>query len=148
MNLIYRWFLYIILFLSFVFCVFSVLFGIWCIIYRLKGLKRKKGEYKHVGYGCFLKRIFFDFPRQFAYDYLTFDPDTFRDYGFHLLTGKQGCGKTITLVYLLRRYQKMYPKLKVKTNMCYAYEDGQINDWRDLIFSNNGIYALLWISII
>lgn len=141
MNIIYKWLIQFIMVLGAIICLYAILFGIWCIVYRLKGFKRLKGEYRYVGYGSKLKRLLIDFPRQLAYDYLTFDPDTFRDYGFHLLTGKQGSGKTITLVYLLRRYQKMYPKLIVKTNMNYKHEQGQINHWKDLIFSNNGIYG-------
>ena len=141
MNIIYKWLIQFIMVLGAIICLYTILFGIWCIVYRLKGFKRLKGEYRYVGYGSKLKRLLIDFPRQLAYDYLTFDPDTFRDYGFHLLTGKQGSGKTITLVYLLRRYQKMYPKLVVKTNMNYKHEHGQINHWKDLIFSNNGIYG-------
>lgn len=142
MDLIYNFIIYKIIIPLIVFILaYFVLFLFWCGVYRLKGFKRLKGEYKYVGYGSKLKRLFIDFPKQLAYDYLTFDPDTFRDYGFHLLTGKQGSGKTITLVYLLRRYQKMYPKLVVKTNMNYKYEQGEITHWKDLVFSNNGIYG-------
>lgn len=125
-----------------IFSLFFSLFFFWVIYYKKKEhLSRKKGEYKYVGYGFFLRKIFIEFPRQFAYDWLTKDPDEFRDFGFHMICGQQGKGKTITLVYLLLRYQKMYPKLVVKTNMSYKYEDGQINDWRDLLNSNNGIYG-------
>ena len=141
MDIINRFLLNILYGCGAIFGTFFGLFVIWCVVYRLKGLKRLKGQYRYVGYGSILKRIFFDFPKQLAYDYLTFNPDTFREYGFHLLTGKQGTGKTITLVYLLRRYQKMYPKLVVKTNMNYKYEQGSISHWKDLVFSNNGIYG-------
>ena len=65
----------------------------------------------------------------------------FCDYGFNLIVGEQGTGKTITLVYLLLKYQEQYPLLKVRTNMCYKYENGGIENWRDLVFSNNGEYG-------
>lgn len=124
-----------------IFALFCLLIFIWYIIYRVCGLKPLKGQYNYVGYGNFFKKLFFEFPKQKAHDIITRDPDAFREFGFHLITGKQGSGKTITLVYLLLRYQKMYPKLVVKTNMDYKYEDGKIRHWKDLVFSNNGIYG-------
>lgn len=141
MNIIYKFLLSILLSISFVFALFCLLIGLWYIIYRLKGLKPIKGEYEFVGYGNFFKKIFYEFPKQKAFDFITRNPDEFREYGFHLITGKQGSGKTITLVYLLLRYQKMYPKLKVATNMSYKFEDSSISHWKDLVFNNNGIYG-------
>lgn len=141
MSFIYKFLMYVVYAILCVILPIVISMIVWYIIYRIQGIKRKKGEYQYVGYGSFLKKIFIEFPRQKIYDYLTSDPDAFREYGFHLITGKQGTGKTITLVYLLQRFQKMYPKLKVKTNMAYIHEDDVINDWKDLIHSNNGIYG-------
>lgn len=141
MQFIYNILLGILCLISFIFALFCLLIGLWYIIYCLNGFKPLKGEYKYVGFGNFFKKIFYEFPKQKAYDIITRNPDEFRDYGFHLVTGKQGSGKTITLVYLLLRYQKMYPKLKVCTNMDYKYEQGKIRHWKDLVFSNNGIYG-------
>ena len=116
MNIIYKFLFSVLCFCFLLFGLFCLLIGVWYIFYRLKGFKPLKGEYEFVGYGNFFKKLFFDFPKQKAYDLITRNPDEFKEYGFHLITGKQGCGKTITLVYLLIRYQKMYPKLKVATN--------------------------------
>jgi len=63
--------------------------------------------------------------------------------GVHIIAGKQGCGKSITLTYLLLRYQEMYPKLKVITNYYYAHEDFHINHWKDLINYQNGKYGCI-----
>lgn len=141
MQIIYNILFGILFFTCSVFALFCLLIGIWYIIYRVTGLKPLKGEYEYVGFGNFFKKIFYEFPKQKAYDIITRNPDEFREYGFHLITGRQGSGKTITLVYLLLRYQKMYPKLIVKTNMDYKYENGKIRHWKDLVFSNNGIYG-------
>lgn len=141
MNFIYKLMVNIIIALICVILPIIINLFIWYTIYRMKGFKPLKGEYRYVGFGNFFKKIFWEFPKQKAYDILTRNPDAFRDYGFHLITGKQGSGKTITLVYLLNRYKKMYPKLKVKTNMNYLHEDGVIESWKDLIHSNNGIYG-------
>ena len=133
------------------FIVFLLIFFIVCTIYTIpfrvyyhfKGYRKKKGTYTYVGYGNFFKKVFYEFPKQYVFDYLNRDPDEFRDYGFHMICGKQGTGKTITLVYLLMRYQKMYPKLKVATNMYYKYQAESISSWKDLVFKSNGIYGMI-----
>jgi ATP-dependent Clp protease ATP-binding subunit ClpX len=104
-------------------------------------MKPIKGEYKKIGHGWKIKRLLVDFPRQLMYDRLSFDPDFFREYGVHMVAGKQGSGKTVTVAYMLRRFQKMYPKLKVKTNFEYKHEDSPINSWEDVVASENGIYG-------
>ena len=115
---------------------------VWYIYYRcIKRVKPIKGEYKKIGCGNFFKRIFVDFPRQIVLDRLTFDPDYFREYGLHMVCGEQGSGKTMTVVYLVERLKKMYPKLKVKTNFKYVNEDDEISHWRDITLDTNGIYG-------
>ena len=83
--------------------------------YFVKNLRFKAGDYHYIGYGSKLKRIIIDFPRQFVLDAFNREPDNFREYGVHIIAGKQGSGKSITLTYMLLRYQEMYPKLKIKT---------------------------------
>lgn len=138
-------------FLIFVVCILGVCFFIFFGVFAfsmfyfriLKGIRPPTGEFSNVGYGSKIKRIFVDFPRQFALDHLTFNPDYFKEYGVHLIAGEQGSGKTITMAYMLNRFKKMYPKLKVNTNFEYKYQDGAIEHWRDLVDSENGIYGVL-----
>lgn len=117
---------------------------IFYIIKIFKGYRVPKSEfgtYHHLTHGSFLKRLFYDFPKAFINDLFSKNPDFFKPYGVHLIAGKQGCGKTVTIVYLLMKYAEMYPKMQVKTNFNYRYENGTINHWKDLINSNNGIYG-------
>jgi len=115
---------------------------IWYVYFRLiKKIKPIKGEYKRVWHGNVFKRLLVDFPRQLVYDRLTRDPDYFREYGVHVIAGKQGSGKTCTGVYMMLRWKKQYPKLIIKTNLRYKHEDAPINDWKDIIASENGIYG-------
>jgi len=130
----------------FVFVLVMIMFVFLLSLFYYRVIKRIKppvGEYRSYAHGSKLKRIFFDFPRQFAYDHLTFNPDYFREYGVHLIAGEQGSGKTITMVYMLNRFRKMYPKLKVNTNFEYMFQDGRVDNWHDLIDSTNGIYGVL-----
>ena len=88
-----------------------------------------------------LKRIFIDFPRQLAYDRLTIDPNTFPIYGMHLFCGEQGSGKTTCMAYMIRKYKRMYPRLKVVSNFHCTMQDRALEDWRDLTLDTNGIYG-------
>lgn len=88
-----------------------------------------------------LLRIFFTFPRRIVRDMFSREDYEFMENGFHLFVGEQGSGKTISLVYMLLRMKKQYPKVKIRTNMAYKYEDGAIKNWQDLVFKNNGVYG-------
>lgn len=107
----------------------------------IKGMRFKEGEYQYVSNGSFFKRIIVDFPKQFIIDCFNRDPDHFPEYGVHIIAGKQGSGKSITLTYMLLKYQQMYPKLKVKTNYYYEYENARIGHWKDVVNGTNGIYG-------
>lgn len=87
----------------------------------------------------FFKKLWFDFPRRLVKDKFDIEPDTFGEFGLHLIVGEQGSGKTITTVYLLRELKRQYPFVKIKTNMYYSHQDDELKSWHDLVFSNNGI---------
>lgn len=88
-----------------------------------------------------LKRIFVDFPKQLAYDRLTIDPNTFPIYGMHLFCGEQGSGKTTCMAYMIRKYKRMYPQLRVISNFHCSMQDAPLESWRDLTLDTNGIYG-------
>ena len=85
-----------------------------------------------------LVRLFYDFPKRFVLDKFTMNPNIFREKGVHIISGKQGCGKSITLTYMLLNYMTIYPKLIIKTNYGFAYEKGEIRHWKDIVDSSNG----------
>jgi hypothetical protein len=101
----------------------------------------KKIIKEHLKEPNLLKKIFILFPRQVIIDHLSFDPNTFNQYGLHMVCGKQGRGKTVTVVYLLRLWKKQFPKLKIVTNMDYLSEDAKLEDWHQLTLDTNGIYG-------
>ena len=53
-------------------------------------------------------------------------------YGLRLLTGRQGSGKTIGLVYMLETYRRVYPKCKIVTNFGYIHETEPFTSWKQL----------------
>ena len=120
---------------------FVFMTGLFIVIGLIKGRKFKKGVSKKPKYRNILIRLLYDFPKQYANDLFNRDPDYFREYGVHVIAGKQGSGKTVTLAYLLRYYKQWYPNLRIKTNFGYLKEDGPIEHWSDMVASNNGTYG-------
>jgi ATP-dependent Clp protease ATP-binding subunit ClpX len=115
---------------------------VWYIYFRfVKKLKKKQGEYRKIRHGSHFKRLLVDFPRQLVKDYLTRDPDYFKEYGVHIVAGEQGKGKTVAVVYMMMWLKKQYPRLEISTNMEYKHEDSAILDWKDMISNSNGIYG-------
>ncbi len=122
---------------------FVLMSVIWFIYYRFfKGMKPPKPEaYGSIKKVSFIKRLYIDFPRRFVLDRLSFDPNEFGLYGFHLFVGEQGSGKTVATAEFLRRIKKQYPMCQISTNFEYRNEDSAIDSWQDLVFHNNGIYG-------
>lgn len=90
----------------------------------------------------FFRKLFIDFPKRFAEDLLNRVPYEFREYGLHMVCGRQGSGKTMTVVYLLQKWKNKYPKMQIYTNLNYKYQTGELNHWKDLICYKNGIYGI------
>lgn len=107
----------------------------------IKGKRFKSGVSRKPKNRNILLRLLYDFPKQYANDLFNRDPDYYKEYGVHVIAGKQGSGKTVTLAYLLRYYKQWYPNLRIKTNFGYIIEDGQIEHWTDMVASNNGTYG-------
>jgi hypothetical protein len=120
---------------------FIFMIGVFILIGLIKGKRFKNGVSKKPKNRNALLRLLYDFPKQYANDLFNRDPDYYKEYGVHVIAGKQGSGKTVTLAYLLRYYKQWYPNLRIKTNFGYILEDGQIEHWTDMVASNNGTYG-------
>ncbi len=124
-----------------------LIFLVWVLIvvffyfyYRfIKKIKPIPVDCKPLPFPGFWKNIFVLFPKRLALDMLERDRNEFQDPGIYVCVGKQGSGKSITMVYLLRKWQARYPKLKVYTNdFEYDRQDGIIETWQDIIMYKNG----------
>lgn len=121
--------------------IISVIFiglFIYYFVFEGKRIKPSTSKYKKPSV---LKRVFWDFPEQLLTDMFNRDPDEFREYGLHMFCGEQGSGKTTAIVNLLLTLQEKYPKAKVRTNMNYLYQNGEINHWQELVQNDNGEYG-------
>lgn len=83
-------------------------------------------------------KIFLQFPKQLVRDFLTRSPDAFREQGLIIFTGRQGRGKTISMVEQILLNQKQYPKSKCLTNFNLKSEDVPLEHWSQLCDFNNG----------
>lgn len=101
-------------------------------------VKTRTSKYKKPS---ILNRLFVQFPKRFILDMYNRNPDEFREYGLHIFCGEQGSGKTTSVINKLQEWQLKYPKVKVRTNMDYKYEDGTITHWQNLVENDNGIYG-------
>ena len=88
-----------------------------------------------------LIKIFINFPRLIKYrvidNYRYKKSDDF-PYGCTFYVGKQGSGKTISMVHELDRIRKEFPKVKIYTNFGYKYQTYALEDLNDL--SNEYFY--------
>lgn len=119
--------------------VFNVF--VFCIYYRKKGIKKIKNEKGRFKVHSILRRLFIDFPKQYAHDLMTIDSNTFREYGMHLLCGEQGSGKTTLMAYLIRKYKTIYPRVKVRSNFSCTMQDYPLTSWEELTLDTNGIFG-------
>lgn len=129
----FTWFLINFLCLSgyFLFCTFFLWF-----LYYLKVLPSKNCVIR-VKYN-FLD-FYLDFLKVSAMDFRDRDPETFKDTGIVIYEGKQGSGKTMSMVYDIYCLQKKYPKLKVLDNFGYDYSDLRLEDPSFLVDFRNDL---------
>lgn len=120
----------------FIFLQIFILF-FYNIIYKKKKLP-KKGIYKE---NNIFKKLFIEFPKQFIQDIFNKKDYEFNEYGIHMICGEQGSGKTITLIYILNKWRKKYPKCKIATNLNYKYENDVLENYKNVINRSNGFYG-------
>ena len=92
---------------------------------------------KNVKNKSFFRRIFVDFPKQFTDDLFERDPEFFRYQGLIIFEGRQGSGKTMSMVEFINRMQEEYPLAKTITNFGLSSQDKALKDWKMLIDFKN-----------
>ena len=102
------------------------------------GKRRPEGRHRVWKKTGLLRRLFIQFPRQFARDYFDRPKDWFPYQGVIVYTGRQGSGKTVALVEQTLRMQYEYPSCLCISNLGYAYQNDELVDWRQLIDYKNG----------
>lgn len=143
MSFIYKLLLIILIPFVFILILFCLMLLAYRIVYRKEFNQKPIDETSQVKKPNILKTIFIDLPKTYMRDLSQANPNEFKLYGLHFIVGEQGCGKTITMNYLIRKYQQEYPKLLIKTNFECSRVKNRIHSFNDIDKSANGIYGEL-----
>lgn len=121
--------------------LFSVFLNI--VLELLKGRRFKKGSRVKIKKKGFLTRIFIDCPKQFVQDLFDKEPDFFPYQGLVIFEGRQGSGKTMSMIEYAMRMQEEFPLCKCCSNLAYKYENHKLKDWRMLMNYKNDIFGVI-----
>ena len=96
--------------------------------------------------GVVLRSKIYDFVRWFTIDVMECKERAgfFNEYGFTFFVGRQGAGKTISMVEYLERMKEKYPECQIVTNFSYAKADFRMEHWRDLTEIRNGTKGVIF----
>lgn len=89
---------------------------------------------------------FLDFFRWKIYDLLFFiiNGRCFTPFGLTVFCGRQGGGKTMSMVEYLDRMKEKYPDCKIVTNFNYIRQDMPFTDWRQFTEVRNGLDGVIF----
>lgn len=121
----------------------AIMICIYLLASLLKGKRFQKGEHVRVKRPGIIKSFFYLFPKRYVADLLNRNPEFFTHQGCIVFTGRQGNGKTISMVEQALLWQKEYPKSKVITNLAYAMQDDELAHWSQLVDYKNGIQGVI-----
>lgn len=68
----------------------------------------------------------------------------FKEYGLTLYCGRQGGGKSISIVEYLERMRQKYPQAIIVTNFGYEHQHQEMKSWRDLLEIRNGLDGVIF----
>ena len=90
--------------------------------------------------------MFVDFIRWLVYDLLwtIINGKIFKPYGLTCFVGRQGGGKTISMVEYLDRMKEKYPDCIVITNFNYIKQDMPFTSWRQFTEVRNGLKGVIF----
>lgn len=89
---------------------------------------------------------YYDLLRWLLVDFLERDKHQgeFQEYGFTFFVGRQGAGKTISMVRYLEEMKERYPNCLIISNFAYYRADRFMNDWRDILTIRNGTSGVIF----
>ena len=116
---------------------FFILFFMKCPFNPFKPNLDKIRKYK-------IKFIPFNFLRWLLIDLYTKKSDDFKQFGFSIYVGRQGQGKTISMVDYLNLMKEKHPKCIIVTNFSYVGADYIMTDWKDFMTIRNGTDGVIF----
>lgn len=124
-------------FIAIVITIFIFMCSIFIVIRLAQGKRFKKGVHNRVKKPSILKRLLIYLPRQFVDDLFDKDPEFFKYQGLIIFEGRQGSGKTSSMIEFALRMQEEYPLSKCISNLGYIHQDNELKNWKMLMNYKN-----------
>lgn len=93
--------------------------------------------------GGFFYKIFVLLPYMIGYDRSQFDVNSFNAHGLIIFEGKQGTGKTISMIRYANLLKARFPESIVVSNTKTIFNDIDLYSWQPLVNVNNGRYGVI-----
>ena len=113
------------------------------ILLAKRGIRPPKLRRRRRSRSSLLKRIFWDAPRQIVIDQANRPPDFFPHQGCIIFTGRQGRGKTVSMVHQALTLKHLYRKAKLIDNINIKGQDEDLKHWKQLIDYKNGMKGVV-----
>lgn len=122
--------------------VAAVFLGIFFFKYRLNPLHLDADALREP----YIRFKYYDLFRWLLVDFLERGKHVgeFKEYGFTFYVGRQGTGKTISMVRYLEIMKERYPNCLIVTNFGYYRADFIMHDWRDILTIRNGTDGVIF----
>ncbi len=126
-------------------CILLVLIS--CSFFYVKGLLKgrrlPKGNRRRLRKPSLLEKIFILMPKQYIEDLFSRPADFFPYQGMIIFEGRQGSGKTISMVRYMKDMQYEFPDALCTTNLAYTDENKPLKTWTMLIDYKNGYKGVI-----
>ncbi len=123
--------------------IFYVCTMFWYLVRFFKGDRVKKGSVRALPKRNALLKIFVDAPKQYVDDLYNRKADFFQPQGMIIFTGRQGNGKTSSMIHYAMELHDQYPLAKCLSNTRYIHQNGDLTHWRQLVDFKNGHKGLI-----
>lgn len=125
-------------------CFFFILTWIYIFIEMKKSNRKLPKASKRKKYSVSVwKRLFYEFPRMLALDFLNRNPDAFTYKGIIIFEGEQGNGKSISMIEFVTRMMSEFPKVKCIANLWFKSASCRLNHWKQLLTFSNGEFGVI-----
>lgn len=126
-------------------CILLILIS--CAFYYVKGLLKgrrvPKGNRRRLRKPGLLEKIFILMPKQYIEDLFSRPADFFPYQGMIIFEGRQGSGKTISMVRYVKDMQYEFPDALCTTNLAFTDENKPLKTWTMLIDYKNGYKGVI-----
>lgn len=126
-------------------CILLILIS--CAFYYvrgfLKGKRVPKGNRRRLRKPSLLEKIFILMPKQYIEDLFSRPADFFPYQGMIIFEGRQGSGKTISMVRYMKDMQYEFPNALCTTNLAYTDENKPLKTWTMLVDYKNGYKGVI-----